>query len=59
MALLSDLLLGVEVRTWLIVILPTTFVLYGALWIVYARTLHPLASVALQLHFCGILRPVC
>lgn len=45
MPFFSDLLLGAEVRTWLTVILPITFVTYWGLWIVYARTLHPLAKI--------------
>lgn len=45
MTLLSDPLLGVEVRTWFTVLVPTAFVVYWGLWIIYARTLHPLAKV--------------
>jgi hypothetical protein len=45
MTALSDLLLGFAGRTWLTTILPAFFVAYWMLWIVYARTLHPLAKV--------------
>ena len=45
MTLVSDLFLGVEVRTWLTVIFPIAFIVYWGLWGVYARTLHPLAKV--------------
>jgi hypothetical protein len=31
--------------TWFFVILPASITLYFVLWVVYARTLHPLASV--------------
>ncbi|KAF2710606.1 cytochrome P450 [Pleomassaria siparia CBS 279.74] len=45
MALLSDVVSGTSLRTWLFVVFPISFVFYYAGWIVYARTLHPLASV--------------
>jgi hypothetical protein len=45
MALFSDLLLGFAGRTWLTAILPAFFVTYWVVWIIYARTLHPLAKV--------------
>jgi hypothetical protein len=45
MTLLSDLLLGFAGRTWLTAVLPSFFVAYWLLWIVYAKTLHPLAKV--------------
>ncbi|KAJ4363553.1 hypothetical protein N0V83_009849 [Neocucurbitaria cava] len=45
MALFTDLLLGANLRSWFTVILPTALVGYWGLWIVYARTLHPLAKI--------------
>ncbi|KAH8724239.1 cytochrome P450 [Phaeosphaeriaceae sp. PMI808] len=45
MALLSNLLLGFHAQTWVTVILPVSFVIYWIVWIVYTRTLHPLAKV--------------
>jgi hypothetical protein len=45
MVLLSDMLLGFDGRTWLTAIFPAFFFTYWVVWIVYARTLHPLAKV--------------
>ncbi|KAF2801150.1 cytochrome P450 [Melanomma pulvis-pyrius CBS 109.77] len=45
MALLAEVLFGTSPRTWISVVLPTALVLYWIGWIIYARTLHPLASV--------------
>jgi hypothetical protein len=45
MALLPDLLLGFAIRIWLTVFLPTFFITYWVVWIVYARTLHPLSRL--------------
>ncbi|KAF2635347.1 cytochrome P450 [Massarina eburnea CBS 473.64] len=45
MALLSDLLLRSNVTTWAFVVLPVSFVVYWIGWIIYARTLHPLAKI--------------
>jgi hypothetical protein len=45
MAILTNFLLGIELKSWLNLILPTAFVSYYLLWIVYTRTLHPLAKI--------------
>ena len=45
MALLSHSLLGLSPKMWLMAVLPFSFVIYYLLWIVYARTVHPLAKV--------------
>jgi hypothetical protein len=45
MALLSEAFLGFEGRTWLMIILPVFCFTYYTVWIVYARTLHPLAKI--------------
>ncbi|KAF2819337.1 cytochrome P450 [Ophiobolus disseminans] len=42
---LSDFLLGFAGRTWITIIFPAFVFTYWAVWIVYARTLHPLAKV--------------
>jgi hypothetical protein len=44
MNFLPGLLLGFSGRTWLLVIF-SAFFIYWVIWIVYARTLHPLAKV--------------
>jgi hypothetical protein len=45
MTLLSGLPLGFAGRTWLLVVFPAIFFVYWVVWIIYARTLHPLAKV--------------
>jgi hypothetical protein len=45
MAGLAGYLSALSLSTWFTVVLPSAIVLYWGLWIVYARTLHPLASV--------------
>ncbi|KAH6213187.1 hypothetical protein HBI40_217160 [Parastagonospora nodorum] len=45
MALFPDQLLGFAGRTWLTVILPVCYATYCLVWIIYARTLHPLAKI--------------
>jgi len=45
MAFLTEVLLGVSPKQWVIVYLPVAFVVYWAVWIIYARTLHPLAKI--------------
>jgi len=42
---LSDVLFAYPGRTWLTVIGPAFFITYWAVWIIYARTLHPLAKI--------------
>ena len=42
---LSGILPTLPLSTWLFAVLPVCFVGYWSLWIVYTRTLHPLASV--------------
>lgn len=39
------LLVGIPLQTWCTVFFPIGFVAYWILWVVYTRTLHPLASV--------------
>jgi hypothetical protein len=39
------LLLGASLYTWLFVISPISYAVYCLLWIIYCRTLHPLASI--------------
>ncbi|KAF2020437.1 cytochrome P450 [Aaosphaeria arxii CBS 175.79] len=39
------LLVGITLQTWSTVILPIGLAVYWFLWIIYARTLHPLATV--------------
>lgn len=45
MAPFPDQLFGFAGRTWLTVILPVCYATYCLGWIVYARTLHPLAKI--------------
>lgn len=45
MAFLHDLLLGASLKTWIMVYIPIASIVYWAVWIIYARTLHPLAKV--------------
>jgi hypothetical protein len=45
MAFLSNLFLNVSVKIWLTVLLPISCTIYWILWCIYARTLHPLASI--------------
>jgi hypothetical protein len=45
MAFLTSLLAGIDLKTWLTLILPTAFISYYLLWIVYTRTLHPLSKI--------------
>jgi hypothetical protein len=45
MAILNDSFLDAGVKTWFTVIFPAFFLAYWLLWIVYARTFHPLASI--------------
>lgn len=45
MALLPDQVLGMPIRTWIQVILPVGYIAYWVVWIVHARTLHPLAKI--------------
>ncbi|KAH7084025.1 cytochrome P450 [Paraphoma chrysanthemicola] len=45
MAVLSDVLFGVSLKTWLALYVPTFTLLYYVSWAVYARTVHPLAKV--------------
>jgi hypothetical protein len=45
MAGLAGYLSALSLSTWFTVVLPSAIVLYWGLWIVYTRTLHPLASV--------------
>jgi hypothetical protein len=45
MAFLTPLLVGVDIKTWLTLILPTAFISYYLTWIVYTRTLHPLSKI--------------
>ena len=45
MAILPEAVLGLPVSTWFTVVFPASALLYCVLWLVYARTLHPLASV--------------
>ena len=42
---LVDLLLSSSPKVWVLVILPLSYLVYWVGWVVYARTLHPLASV--------------
>ena len=39
------LLLGVPLSTWAFTIFPPLFIVYWIVWIVYCRTIHPLASI--------------
>ncbi|KAH4222840.1 hypothetical protein HBH64_162310 [Parastagonospora nodorum] len=45
MTWLSEVIPALPLATWLLLVLPSAITLYWTLWIVYARTLHPLASV--------------
>jgi hypothetical protein len=45
MTLLYNVLLGFSGRMWLTAILPALFFTYWVVWVVYARTVHPLAKV--------------
>jgi hypothetical protein len=45
MAGLAGAISALPLSTWFLVVLPSTIILYWALWVVYARTLHPLASI--------------
>lgn len=45
MAVLSDVLLGVSLKTWLTFYAPILTAVYYLSWTIYARTLHPLAKV--------------
>lgn len=45
MAVALMTILGLSLSTWIIAILPASIALYWVVWIVYTRTLHPLASV--------------
>ena len=45
MAFLTSLLFGVDLKTWLTLVLPMAFILYYLFWIVYTRTLHPLSRI--------------
>jgi len=45
MPIIPESVLGLTVSTWMTVVLPVSTAVYWILWIAYARTLHPLASV--------------
>jgi hypothetical protein len=44
-ALMPSAVVTLSLSTWLLVVLPGSLAFYWSLWILYTRTLHPLASV--------------
>jgi hypothetical protein len=45
MVFLSDILMGVDPKTFFTFYVPFSIAVYWFIWIIYARTLHPLAKV--------------